>query len=912
MADGVHMEGKLLRLGADCPKKRSNWLSGLIRLSSGETVWISGIADAPVTKRMLGKHPYEILEDEDERSVYVSLDAEEKASKNGYISWRTVPGSLIHVKPSGKAVIDFLSGNAFPHIGKATATKLWNAYYENTYDWILQHPEDVQQMLKCSDKIMQTLADGVANHMGASVLQKAFPSISSTLSSQLLDYIELWDINAMKFVDAFRQNPYRYLYEISGLSFKDVDAVALADCGISIGDSRRMVYMVGAALCDALEKHHLTYIRWDISIQVGYVWEKLDEFGLPDGYTFEDWKHEMEKKDPATDEYRFADVAVLVEAREDPNVQLLYDVRTYRNQETIREGICNGICKEQNASLQCILSPVSGMTPLEARQALRRYMRSLKVSGNWRATKRQEEAVHMVFDHRISCLTGGPGRGKTWTIGLICKSWNAVYGKNVLGKYEPRVICLAPTGRAASRLENETGSQHYGTIARFIKRNEWSFGSGLKTPSISDDKVVFPDDPTTLIIVDESSMVGYEDIAALFRLAPNCTFLFAGDADQLPPIALGPFFMELLHVPQVATVRLEENQRTDEEQLIRFFDSICRSLPTDQEQMQVTSCPVDQINWNMNAEVSLPPVVNQLIWKNAGTCAAQNAFFLYQAVETYAYLVTKLHFSHADILFMSPFRKDDQPVPSNLINRILRKRLNPEFKGKAIEKHDRGGTSARTYYDQEGYTVRDWKVSGEPVRIGDRIMCTKNNADMAWSVRAYDDPDGGFIKSGYGVYNGDRGTIIRYYPDGYTEDEQVEHGYLLVRLDNGHYITLLHGYLSNFIFGYAVSVHKAQGSEAKVVLFVLPIRTYDHSNSKQKDRQKEEVFYTKNLIYTAVTRAKQHVILLGNGEEFSGCMQCCFKPRNARLALDLQLDLKEKGIDAPLDAGVSGEVVSHG
>lgn len=118
------------------------------------------------------------------------------------------------------------------------------------------------------------------------------------------------------------------------------------------------------------------------------------------------------------------------------------------------------------------------------------------------------------------------------------------------------------------------------------------------------------------------------------------------------------------------------------------------------------------------------------------------------------------------------------------------------------------------------------------LRKGDKVMQTKNNYDLVWTR-----DDG---SDGSGIYNGDIGII---------EEIEKSAGTAKIRFDD-KVVTYNSDNLLNIELAYATTVHKSQGSEYKAV--VMPM----YYGAPQ--------LYYRNLLYTAVTRAKEKLILVGN------------------------------------------------
>lgn len=123
-------------------------------------------------------------------------------------------------------------------------------------------------------------------------------------------------------------------------------------------------------------------------------------------------------------------------------------------------------------------------------------------------------------------------------------------------------------------------------------------------------------------------------------------------------------------------------------------------------------------------------------------------------------------------------------------------------------------------------------VGGKTFRVGDKVMQTKNNYDIRW------ERDDG--ETGEGVFNGDIGVIL-----------SIDRKNKLFRIRFFDKIAALsYENASELEFAYAVTVHKSQGNEFDCVIipvFPGPSR-----------------LYYRNLLYTAVTRAKERLILVGN------------------------------------------------
>ena len=170
-----------------------------------------------------------------------------------------------------------------------------------------------------------------------------------------------------------------------------------------------------------------------------------------------------------------------------------------------------------------------------------------------------------------------------------------------------------------------------------------------------------------------------------------------------------------------------------------------------------------------------------------------------------------------DIQVLAPMKKGLLGVER--LNRILQQYLNPPSPKK-----------------QE-------KEYGEKIfRVGDKVMQTKNNYQLEWEIAT---KYGLVVDKGIGVFNGDIGIVTAIH----TYDETVE-----VEFDEKRKVKYPFKLLDELELAYAVTIHKSQGSEYPAV--IIPLL----SGPKQ--------LYCRNLLYTAVTRAKKCVTLVGSDTVF--------------------------------------------
>lgn len=175
-----------------------------------------------------------------------------------------------------------------------------------------------------------------------------------------------------------------------------------------------------------------------------------------------------------------------------------------------------------------------------------------------------------------------------------------------------------------------------------------------------------------------------------------------------------------------------------------------------------------------------------------------------------------------EIQVMTPTRKGLLGVER--LNTILQRYLNPQDPKKAEK-----------------------EINGRLFREGDKVMQIKNNYQLEWEVTT---KFGLAVDKGAGVFNGDMGVITEI--NQYTETIEVE-------FDEARRVKYGFDAAEELELAYAITVHKSQGSEYPAVIIPL--------------LQGPRLLYNRNLLYTAVTRAKKCLTIIGSDTVFQEMIQ---------------------------------------
>lgn len=450
------------------------------------------------------------------------------------------------------------------------------------------------------------------------------------------------------------------------------------------------------------------------------------------------------------------------------------------------------------------------------------------------ARSEKAAALATLSGSRLTVLTGAAGSGKTTLLSILLDQ-PALVGKDLL--------LLAPTGKARVRLGQQTGRpDQCQTLAQFLlQQNRWDPNTGAHdfsnrgaTASVS------------TCVIDEASMLTEDQLAALLVSLPKAArVILVGDPRQLPPIGAGRPFVDLIaYLEQdhdrrgIAELRIGRRQHGVEGdglpdvQLAEMFSGRPLGPGEDAIVGEVANGTSDRLRfrqWDTAARLRevLAEVMAEAfdadgedledaLDRSLGAVGEPHSYFNIgagKAAESWQILT-----AHRDL-----------PHGSADLNRHI-KRIGRARRLELARKTDYG-----------------WRVieprGADQITYGDKVMCVRNHRRQRWNPATQ-------ARDGY-LANGEVGIVIgdasKNHRPRWTKVEFATQAGDTFSFGTRDFSDHTQPTLE---LAYAVTVHKAQGSEFETVILVLP------ANSR---------LLTRELVYTALTRQKRRIWILHQG-----------------------------------------------
>jgi exodeoxyribonuclease V alpha subunit len=650
---------------------------------------------------------------------------------------------------SVEGITRYLSSGLIKGIGPKKARLIVDHFGEQTLAILEQQPELLSEVkglgVKDRDQIIKTWAE-----------QSEIKELHLFLQSHEVSLnvaTRIYKQYGNESIKVIRENPYQMAQEVHGIGFRTADDIAVK-LGLPVDSVPRLASGLKYVLAQAanedghcfLRENDLLYRATDI-LQVSR--QALATI--------------MEQLDSERDIFVEPDNGALTGIPQSEKVSSTPQ-EPGEVEDELRSRIYYGpfwYAESGSARLLRLLMRAPSSLPTVPQPLWERVFDLLKERRDMLLTEKQREAVQMAYNKKVSILTGGPGTGKSTSLRALL---------TLLRNRKVNFALAAPTGRAAKRLSEASGTQGTELRAKTLHR--------LLEYAPHDNSYLRNEDnplPYQFVIVDEFSMVDILLFYHLLKALPReAHLLLVGDADQLPSVGPGNVLRDLLKSEIVPTIRLTDLFR--QAQQSRIIVNAHR----------INAGEMPQIKTEANSDFFF-------MQEEDGARAQQLILDLVQRRLPARYGFHPL----MDIQVLAPMYKG--AVGVSLLNERLQERLNPSAPAQV-----------------------EW--SGRSFRVGDKVMQTRNNYDK-------------------GVFNGDVGWIrsINKEQSAVGVEFLEETGPLLVSYEFHE--------LDELVLAYAITVHKSQGSEYPAVIIPL--------------FKEHRMLLQRNLLYTAITRAKRFCVLVG-------------------------------------------------
>ncbi|KWT98404.1 MULTISPECIES: SF1B family DNA helicase RecD2 [unclassified Variovorax] len=416
-----------------------------------------------------------------------------------------------------EGIVKYMS-NAIPGIGKGFAQKLVDAFGEDVFDVIENHPERLKGVKgigkKRIDSLIESYAEQKATREIMVFLHKA--GLSTLRAKRILDKY------GASAVEKIKANPYILCQDIWGIGFRTADEAAFKQ-----GIPRNSEYRIRAGVHYVLREAEG---QGSCGLPVEVVREKASELlGVDYDVLSTCFEQEVESESLIRD---FSG-----------GVECLFSPRTYKAEKAVADLLLKHAKRPLAHTVKDI--DVSIL--------------SVEMDMHITLEDAQRDAVRAALLSQVCVITGGPGTGKTTITRVVMECLQAA-------GMSPLQLC-APTGKAAKRAAEATGFPGQ-TVHRTLEvQRDGTFKFNEKNPLDAD-----------VLVVDESSMVDiYMFLSIIRALAPHTRLIIIGDVDQLPSVGPGKVLGDIIDSGVLPTVMLRQVFRqAAKSQIIRNAHAINR------------------------------------------------------------------------------------------------------------------------------------------------------------------------------------------------------------------------------------------------------------------------------------------------------------------------------------------------
>ena len=426
------------------------------------------------------------------------------------------------------------------------------------------------------------------------------------------------------------------------------------------------------------------------------------------------------------------------------------------------------------------------------------------------APDRQRIAVALAATRWTTILAGGPGTGKTTTVARVLA---------LLDRPGLRVALAAPTGKAAARLQESVREQAGGlglpaelTAMTLHRLLGWRPDSRTRFRHDASNRL-----PYDVVVVDETSMVSLTMMARLLEaVRPDARLVLVGDPDQLTSVDAGAVLADLVARPVRGSVDP------------RLAELVAADLSADDDPEEAALSPLERDRLRGG-------IVRLSRGRRFGGTIARLAVAVREGDADTAWEL--LNAGEPDVSLVGPasldgLRADVATSSAAVTEAAVAGEVDRALE--LLEAHKLLCAHRRGPYGVSAWARRAAEWAGAPATpdgwyAGQPLLVTSNDHEAR-------------------VYNGDTGVVV-------ARGDQ-----LVAAFGRGSEPVLLHpGRLADVQTVHAMTIHRSQGSQYDTVSVLLP--------------ETASPLLTRELLYTAITRARRHVRVIGTEESVRAAVE---------------------------------------